>query len=94
MPGQPIPPGRQKYVIDFSGGALDDVERRPGEVAVSIDARPGRIIDPAVRPVLGTDRWRVSFDLEGASVQPVELRVYAHKDGVPLTETWTLLAEA
>lgn len=94
VPGQPIPPGLQKYVIDFAGGALSDVERREGEVEVSIDARPGRVIRPAIRPVVGTDRWRVSFDLEGASVQPVELRVYVHKDGVPLTETWTLLAEA
>ncbi len=94
VPGQPIPPGLQKYVIDFAGGVLAGVERREGAVEVSIDARPGRVIRPAVRPVVGTDRWRVSFDLEGASVQPVELRVFIHKDGVPLTETWTLLAEA
>ncbi len=94
VPGQPRPPGVQKYVIDFTGGALDAVAKKEGEVEVSIDARPGRVLLPSIRPVVGTDRWRVSFDLEGAAEQPVELRVYAHKEGVPLTETWTLLAEA
>jgi glucans biosynthesis protein len=93
IPGQPIPPGLQKYVIDFAGGPLDGVPKEEGALEVSIDARPGRVIRPAIRPVVGTDRWRVSFDLEGATAAPVELRVYAHRGGEPVTETWTLLAE-
>ncbi|WP_245943902.1 glucan biosynthesis protein [Acuticoccus kandeliae] len=91
IPGQPLPEGVTKYVIDFAGGPLDDLK---DGAELSVDSSGGTIIRPSIRPVVGEKRWRAIFDLEADPAVPVELRVYVHNDkGEPMTETWTMLAE-
>lgn len=90
VPGQPIPEGVLKYVVDFEGGELDRIDEG---VELELEARGGRIIRPSVHRVVGRDRWRAIFDLDGAFERPVELRGYLRRGGEALTETWTLLVE-
>ena len=90
IPGQPRPEGVVKYVIDFEGGALHGIEEG---IELAVEARGGRIIRPSARPVVGRDRWRAIFDLDGAFEHPVELRVHLHRGGDVLTETWTVPAD-
>lgn len=90
VPGQPRPEGQHKYVIDFSGGRLSSVA---GDVEISVTASSGTVTGASVRPVVGQPRWRGIFDLAADPKQAVDLRVYLHVGGEPVTETWTLLAE-
>jgi glucans biosynthesis protein len=41
-----------------------------------------------VLKVVGTDRWRASFDLYVDGAEPVELRCYVRLGDRTLTETW------
>ncbi|WGF88778.1 glucan biosynthesis protein [Marinivivus vitaminiproducens] len=78
----------RKFVIDFAdGGMVGLVEGvKP---SFDIDASRGKVSEPYVLPVVGTDRWRLVFDLfdiEGD--QPIDLRALLTLDGRPITETW------
>lgn len=92
IPGQPVPPGVIKYAIDFEGASLAGLDSDDGVVA-AIDARNGKVIRPSARRIVGTDRWRLIFDLDGAAGQPVDLRAYLRRGDQPLSETWVALAE-
>ncbi len=93
-PGQPIPPGVDKIVIDFAGPSLRGLDVADG-VEPIVEARGGAVLEPiAARPVVGADRWRLSFDFQMAGPEPVELRAYLRKDGQALTETWLAQAVA
>ncbi|MCF3934534.1 glucan biosynthesis protein D [Acuticoccus sp. M5D2P5] len=92
IPGQPLPDNVTKYVIDFAGGGLDGLSADTA-LEVSVQSNHGTILRPSIRPVVGERRWRAIFDLEAEPNQPVELRLFVQKDGNPLTETWTMLAE-
>jgi glucans biosynthesis protein len=84
-----LPPGI-KFVIDFAGGPLAGIEQRYDLEAV-VTASRGRIDNAHVLKVVGTDRWRASFDLiaEGAIADnPVELRCFVRLGERVLTETW------
>lgn len=89
-PGQPRPGDVDKIAVDFAGGSLGALEQG---VEFELEARGGQIITPRAYRVVGSDRWRLMFDLRGAHTGPVELRAYLHRKGAPLTETWTMLAE-
>jgi glucans biosynthesis protein len=86
-PGQPPPPGRRKFVVDFEGGDLSKLNRQSGVEPV-VEARPGQPIDLVCYPVVGTDRWRMMFDLDMGSGATVDLRGYLRRGGSALTETW------
>lgn len=89
-PGQHIPEGIDKMVIDFNGIALDGLDADSGVEPV-VEARNGRIVGlVAARPVVGTDRWRLSFDFAGEpeATDPVEIRAWLRLDGDAITETW------
>ncbi|MFN3259009.1 MAG: glucan biosynthesis protein [Pikeienuella sp.] len=90
VPGQPRPADVDKIAVDFAGGALGGLEEG---VEFELEARGGEILIPRAYRVVGSDRWRLMFDLRGAHSGPVELRAYLHRGGEPLTETWTWLAE-
>lgn len=91
-PGQPIPPRTGKMVIDFEGEALSGLSQESGVEPV-VEARGGRVIAPvAARPVVGTDRWRLTFDFTSDDEEPVQLRAYLRRADQALTETW--VAEA
>jgi glucans biosynthesis protein len=80
------PPG-MKFVIDFAGGPLGALEQRY-DLEPVVTASRGRVDNAHVLKVVGTDRWRASFDLYVADSEPVELRCYARLGEQTLTETW------
>jgi glucans biosynthesis protein len=87
IPGQPRPPGKMKFVIDFEGGVLDGLEQRY-DLEPVITASRGSIEGAYVIKVVGTERWRVVFDLGAEGKEPVELRCYVRLNSRVLTETW------
>ncbi|MDR3508513.1 MAG: glucan biosynthesis protein D [Caulobacteraceae bacterium] len=91
-PGQPIPPGRRKFVVDFEGGALAGLDRGAG-VESLVECHPGAVIEATAYPVVGTHRWRLMFDvdLSGPGVKPgsaIDLRAVLRQGHNVLTETW------
>lgn len=89
-PGQMPRPKSAKMVIDFEGPALAGLDVKSGITPV-IEARNARILDPvAIRPVVGTDRWRLSFDVETTGPDLAELRAYLRLGDRALTETLLL----
>ncbi len=89
VPGQPRPKDAIKVVLDFAGPALEGLDPREGATP-EISAPEGvKVVNPFVVRVVGTDRWRLTFDLKApAETDTVDLRAYIAQDGVPLTETW------
>lgn len=88
IPGDPIPEGVGKIVIDFEGDALNGLDRESGVTPV-VEATNGTIVDPVgAYPIVGTKQWRLAFDFRQANTGPVSLRAYLRLDGKALTETW------
>lgn len=89
VPGQPRPPGQLKVVIDFEGPALKGLGQQDGvEPQVSLPEGV-ELLQAYALPVVGTDRWRLIFDLKAApETDTLDIRAYLARDGVPLTETW------
>jgi glucans biosynthesis protein len=87
-PGQPVPPGRRKFVIDFAGPALAGLSRESGVVA-DVKLSAGQPIDSAAYPVAGAkDSWRLMFDYEAPAKATLDLRATLRGAGAALTETW------
>lgn len=83
-------PAGIKFVIDFAGGPLADLEQRY-DLEPVVSASRGRIDNAYVLKVVGTDRWRAAFDLyvdDAGADDPVELRCYVRLNDRTLTETW------
>jgi len=78
-----------RFVVDFAGGALSMLGKHVKPEPV-ITASRGQIEIPSVRPLEAVQGYRVMFDLQptDTSVAPVNLRLYLHADGQPLSETW------
>lgn len=87
VPGQPRPDGIKKFVIDFEGGPLKDVEKLD-EVKPVISTSSGEISNDYALQVVGTTNWRAFFDLNVEGNQPVDLRLYLQLGDKTLTETW------
>lgn len=88
VPGEPIPDGVGKMVVDFDGPSLAGLDRDSGVEPV-VEARNGAILEPlAAYPVVGTKVWRLMFDFSQAGEAPVSLRAYLRRGGTALTETW------
>lgn len=89
VPGDPLPDGVAKMVIDFEGPSLNGLDRDSGVLPV-IDVVNGLIIEPVdAYPVVGTTYWRLTFDFKQTnSEEPVSLRAYLQHRGRALTETW------
>ncbi|MGY9046720.1 MAG: glucan biosynthesis protein [Rhodobacterales bacterium] len=88
MPGQPIPEGVGKFVIDFDGTSLEGLDVDSGVEAV-VEAANGVIVKPvAAHPIVGTKQWRLTFDYKQSGPEAVSLRAYLRLDGRALTETW------
>nr|WP_051402329.1 glucan biosynthesis protein D [Lutibaculum baratangense] len=86
VPGQPRPEGVAKFALDFRGEKLKRLSRESG-VAAKIEASRGEIGLVSAYPVVGTDEWRLLFDLDAQGEEPVDLRVYLLHEGDALTET-------
>jgi glucans biosynthesis protein len=88
VPGQvPVPRDKRKFVVDFTGGPLMQMQQR-FDVKPMITASRGKIDDSYVIKVVGTDRWRAFFDLQAEGNAPVDLRMYLKLGDKTLSETW------
>lgn len=88
VPGQPRPEGGVKYAIDFTGGELARYTSEQGLVLPEVEGSNARIDNPYAIRVVGTDNWRLIFDLYPEGDKPVDMRAFLRtKDGA-LTETW------
>lgn len=89
VPGQPRPEGGNKIAIDFLGGRLGELASTdPVETMISTSG--GRIEDAYALRVVGTDRWRLIFDVYPEESEILELRAFLAYEGTPLTETWAM----
>ncbi len=86
-PGLAPPPGTRKFVIDVEGSALKSLTRESGVKAV-VTTSHGKISEVAAYPVVGTDRWRMMFDLSDIGDKPADLRAYLQRGSEALSETW------
>ncbi|MGH8605710.1 MAG: glucan biosynthesis protein, partial [Gammaproteobacteria bacterium] len=87
IPGRLRPKNTRKFVIDFSGGPLKELEQRY-DVTTVVSASRGTIDNAVALKVVGTPRWRASFDLSSEGEEPVDLRCYLRLEDRTLTETW------
>jgi periplasmic glucans biosynthesis protein len=89
VPGVPHPDDadKRKFVIDFAGGPLAEMEPRFDVTPVITHSR-GRIDNAYVVKVVGTNRWRALFDLTTEGDGPVDLRCYLRLGDETLSETW------
>lgn len=89
IPGQHAqrPVNGRKFVIDFTGGSLDELEARY-DVAVIVRASRGAIENPYALKVVDTGRWRAAFDLLADGTEPVDLSCHLRLGEQALTETW------
>jgi len=86
-PGQPATPGVRRFVVDFAGGRLGDLDHRSG-VRPVVTVSNGRPLTPIAYPVAGTDRWRLLFDVALAAGNTIDLRAFLRLNADSLTETW------
>ncbi len=91
IPGQPRPESGVKYAVDFEGGSLGELETGALKPKVSVGAG-GRVDGAYALRVVGTDIWRIVFDLYTEGEAPVDVRAYlVDGEEKAATETWTLL---
>ncbi|WP_239031820.1 glucan biosynthesis protein [Paroceanicella profunda] len=87
-PGKEIPEGVDTMVIDFEGPVLEGLTLDSGVDAV-VSVTGGKLVGtPSARPVLGTPRWRLSFDFAPDGPSPCGLRAYLRRGDAALSETW------
>ena len=87
VPGAKRPPDHKKFVVDFEGGPLDDLERRY-DIEPVVTLSRGRTENPYVVQVVGTRSWRAVFDIDIPGKEPVEMRCFLRLGDKVLTETW------
>jgi len=88
VPGHPRPAGQLKLVVDFEGAAVKGLGQQDG-VTPEITLPEGvKLVQAYALPVVGTDRWRLIFDIAAPGVETVDIRAYLSRNGAPLTETW------
>jgi periplasmic glucans biosynthesis protein len=87
IPGQPRPEGARKFVIDFEGEPLTELEKQD-EVEVVVDTSRGRLDNVYALQIVGTRDWRAFFDLYADGSAPVELRCFLRLGDRTLTKTW------
>jgi glucans biosynthesis protein len=78
-------------VIDFAGGGLAKLDRQ-SNVEADVTLSEGAPISPTAYPVVGTDRWRLMFDISIGVGKTVDMRAYLRHGRDALTETWTYQA--
>lgn len=89
QPGQPRPPHVRKFVVEFSGAALQALPFgvQPEAVLSTSRGSLSSVFTEAV-PDDVPGHWRAQFDLTVAGQDAVELRLYLRHQGRALSETW------
>jgi glucans biosynthesis protein len=87
IPGQPPARNTRKFVIDFTGGPLDAMQRR-FDLKPVVSASRGKPENAAVIQVRDTAIWRTFFDLPIDGPAPIDLRCFVKLGDQALTETW------
>lgn len=87
IPGVPPPKDRHKFVVDFQGGPLATMAQR-FDVTPVVTLSRGRIDNPYVIKVVGTQRWRAFFDIAFTGNEPIDMRCYLRLGERTLSETW------
>jgi periplasmic glucans biosynthesis protein len=88
VPGQiPVPRDKHKFVVDFTGGPLMQMQQR-FDIKPVVSASRGKTDNSYVIKVVGTDRWRAFFDLQAEGNAPVDLRLFLKLGDKTLSETW------
>jgi periplasmic glucans biosynthesis protein len=89
IPGRPMPTDKDswKFAIDFVGGPLARMAPRY-DVTPVVSVSRGKILNPYVIKIVGTDRWRALFDIQAPGQEPVNLRCYLRLEDKALSETW------
>ena len=87
VPGQTPPRDKRKFVVDFTGGPLMQMQQRY-DVTPVVNVSRGKIDSAYVIKVVGTDRWRALFDIKLEGNTPVDLRCYLKLGDKTLSETW------
>src|SRR5690606_21319959 len=89
-PGTIRKPGEVRYVVEFAGGALAELDAKTKiDAVVSSSTGAERILSAraeAVPRVSG--RWRVLFDLAYRPGEIADLRLYLRQGDRALSETW------
>lgn len=81
-------PNLRKFVIDFEGGALGDMDPE-AEVTPVVTASAGEIADVVLHKIDDADRrWRLFFDLDGQDFDLIELTAHVAGSQRKLTEVW------
>ncbi len=81
-----------RFVIDFAGGKLEAIpahEVLRGVVTVLNGEEAATILDQHVVKNEVTGGWRLSFQIQPKTRDPLELRAFLDKGGDTLTETWS-----
>ncbi|MGA0533520.1 glucan biosynthesis protein [Hansschlegelia sp. KR7-227] len=86
---EPVPPGTQRFIIDFAGGDLAYYLGDPGRVSVVPSTSTGVIGRTFVTPNAKIGGFRVGIDVQADTGRTMELRAFLKADGRALTETWT-----
>ncbi|MEO6517907.1 MAG: glucan biosynthesis protein [Pseudoxanthomonas sp.] len=79
--------GRRRVIIDFAGDALTGLEQST-DIAPDVWSSTGKVSNAVAHPVEATGGWRISFELDPAGSQAVELHARLLRDARPLSETW------
>ncbi|MEL6264220.1 MAG: glucan biosynthesis protein D [Pseudomonadota bacterium] len=88
VPGDPVPAGVDKMVVDFDGPAIQGLALGDGLRPV-VEMTGGEVVgEVALRPIVGTPRWRLSFDFRPTGVEPADMRAHLVRAGQRVSETW------
>ncbi|WP_417721965.1 glucan biosynthesis protein [Salipiger sp.] len=79
--------GRQKFVIDFEGGALPELTAA-SEVVPRVKAGGGEVAEVVLARIEGSDTWRLVIEVAADSGAVVELRAALFEQDRRLSETW------
>lgn len=92
-PGQEdvTPAGLAKIVVDFAGEALSGATpfgQGDDPLEPVIEAAGAEVLGQiGLRPVVGEDAWRLSFDVKLTGAPPAELRIHIRRGGEAVSET-------
>lgn len=86
--GQKVDRKSRKFVVEFSGGILGNLNAADAVEAV-VSVAKGSAKPAVVEPMPQGGSWRAVFDVTAEGADPVELRCFLRIGDTALTETWS-----